>query len=120
MRINALTRACSLGFCQLSVQSVIGSYPFEKQSPRELRIDLKVDVLPPDQDLLEQTVDYAQLAELCRRVALDHPRELLETLASDILDEIMGCYPIHKAWVRIEKPGCIEGASYAFVELEVE
>ncbi len=120
MRANAVIRLCSLGFHQLSVQSVIGCLPFEKKGPRELRIDLKVDVVPTDMDRLEQTVDYAALAELCQRVSIERPRELLETLAADILNEVMAVYSITKARIRIEKPDCIEGASYAFVEMETE
>lgn len=109
-----------VGITQHRISCIIGIYPEERQSEQTLLIDLKVklDVWQCLRSgLMEDTVDYVMLAELCTQLAQKKYR-LLETFASEILDQCMQQFPILWGWVRISKPSAIPTAACAYVELE--
>lgn len=110
-----------IGIHQYQIPCIIGIYPEERQRAQTITIDAKIKVdfsncLASGQ--MQDSVDYVLIAKLC--VELTNKKEyfLLETLASDILDECLHRFPAVWAWVRIQKPSAISGAAYAFVELE--
>lgn len=66
----------------------IGVPEIERRDWQVLRADIRLEIYPrfeSMQDNLVNTVDYAILTEKVRRVAAERPRQLLETLASELM-----------------------------------
>ena len=57
---------------------------------------------------------------MAEAIELERHRDLLETLAGDIMQAIAERFSLAHAWIRIEKPLAIPNARCAFVELEQE
>ncbi len=111
----------SVGFREVKIFCIIGVYPDERLTEREISIDLEVQIdfsSAASSDAVENTVDYEYLGNICKRIATEGKYQLLETLADKILTEILADVKIISARVRIEKPGAFPGALCAFVELE--
>lgn len=54
-------------------------------------------------DEIERTVDYAAVALEIQGLAGSRPRKLIETLAVDIADHLLGSHPLSKVEISIEK-----------------
>ncbi len=90
----------------LSVASHIGVPTEERALPQHLRINLTIKPKNPLtglQDDVQQTIDYASVAETVRKLAMAKPRKLIETLAEDIIDTLLHAYPIMKIQVEVVK-----------------
>ena len=107
-----------VGFTHLLVCCVVGTLPEEQNTPQEIGISLKVAIAPTVSDELASTVDYTALAALCEKIALARAHQLLETLASEILEAIFAHFSVSFAWIRLEKPSALRNAQCAFVEFE--
>ncbi len=110
-----------LGIHQHQISCIVGIYPKERQHEQMLIIDAKVKLdlsrcLASGQ--VQDTIDYVLIAQLCTELAQQKKYFLLETFASDILDECIGRFQAVWAWVCIQKPAAIPSAAYAYVELE--
>lgn len=111
-----------LGIHQHRIDCMIGVYPEERLQVQTLFIDAKVKLdfshcIASDQ--VQETIDYVLLANICTQLAQKNKYFLLETLASDILDQYIERFnAVVWAWVRIQKPSAIPSAAYAYVELE--
>ena len=56
-------------------------------------------------DDLTQTVNYAELAQLAHGIATGTPRQLIETVASEIADTALARFPqLHAVEVTLHKP----------------
>lgn len=109
-----------VGFEKLKITCLIGILPHEYVEPQVIFVSLKL-ALPQElqrNNELSMTIDYTQLSSLCQSVATRCHHGLLETLAADILEELLAHYSLSYLWIRIEKPAAIAGASCAFVEHE--
>lgn len=110
-----------LGIHHHQVSCIIGVYPEERQTRQMLYFDAKIKL-----DLsrclasgsVDDTVDYVQIAKICTELAEKNKYLLVESLASDILDECLRRFPAVWAWVLVKKPAAIPTATYACVELE--
>ena len=100
-----LTRTIFLN--QLEFQALIGVYDFEKTAPSRLRLTLELTVdfikvvmamrlirLFPSEDVLKGV----------ETLAMDHHRELLETLAEDIADFCFADPRVGRVDMKLEKP----------------
>lgn len=110
-----------LGVHQHQVSCIIGVYPEEREYEQILFFDVKVKidlshVLASGQ--VKDTFDYVSIAQICTDLAQQNKYVLLESLASDVLDECLQHFSAVWAWVLIKKPAAIPAAAYAFVELE--
>ena len=110
----------SVGFEKLKVVCSIGILPHERACSQEILISLKVCFCPigllPDE--ISSTIDYSHLAELCKQMALSKHRELLETLACEIVEAVIQRFCCAHVWIRLEKPAAIASAECSFVEYE--
>ena len=89
----------------LSFRAFHGLYPEEKISGNHFEVDLmlgfKVDHLPQKPN---EMADYAWLAGIAQRAINGTARELLETLANDMLIEIESNWPqVKEIDIRIRK-----------------
>jgi dihydroneopterin aldolase len=110
-----------IGIQRHCLSCVIGILPEERVRAQEIFVDLKIEIHDSHSkksDQIQETVDYVSLAQLCTELVQQKNYFLLETLASDILDQCMQRFKAIKAWVRIQKPSAIPTADYAYVEFE--
>lgn len=109
-----------IGFDHLKIVCIIGDLPEERVQEQEIFIDLKVEIdlsRCARTDQLGDTVDYLQLAALCRRVAVEGQFQLIETFAVEVMKELLTLSPVIAAWVQVKKPGGVKEANYALIEL---
>jgi dihydroneopterin aldolase len=70
-------------------------------------------------DDLTRTVHYGELAELAAGIVGGPPRNLIETVATEIADAVMTRYPVHAVEVTIHKPAAPIPLDFADVSVTV-
>lgn len=101
-----MSEACQIEIRRLKVKTHIGVPDEERAEPQELLVTVKVVprvAFSAAGDDIEQTIDYAALAEGLKVLALAKPRNLIETLASDIADLVLGHPLAASVEVTVEK-----------------
>ncbi|GAA0344036.1 dihydroneopterin aldolase [Bowmanella denitrificans] len=104
----------------LALQSLIGVYDWERTAPRPLLVDLCLwaDLRQAAQsDKVADTIDYAKVAECLEQVAASSSFELLEALASCMLDRLFAEFPVLKVSLKLSKPDILANASNVAVKL---
>jgi dihydroneopterin aldolase len=97
----------SIEIAGLSLYTHHGATPAEQEIGQRLLIDLRLDVGEPDAtvtDLVEDTVDYAQVCQLVALVAQQRSYKTLERLCAAIADRLLGDFAIESVWVKATKP----------------
>ena len=84
-------------WCHIGVSSV------ERACPQKILISVTYPVPLPEKDKIESTVDYAKVAESVRQEVCKHPRELIETLARDVCENLKSSFGITPSKIRIKK-----------------
>ncbi len=77
---------------RLKVKTFIGVPDLERAKAQEIHISLRIGVnrnFAAMGDDLANTLDYAAIAAEVRSLAGQRPRQLIETLASEIADQVM-------------------------------
>ncbi|MDO4638171.1 MAG: dihydroneopterin aldolase [Lautropia sp.] len=96
----------------LAVGSLIGVYPQERHAPQSLTMDVAVglpSVRPFQSDRLNDTVDYAAVADLIRQEAGQQSFQLLERLADHLCRAIVRRFQVPWVRIRIVKPDIVPG-----------
>ncbi|MFQ6330382.1 MULTISPECIES: dihydroneopterin aldolase [unclassified Nocardia] len=84
-----------------------GVFEHERQDGQEFIVDLTVSVdfaVAAASDDLAATVDYGRLAERAVRIIQGPPRNLIETVVSEIADDVMTDPRIQSVEVVVHKP----------------
>ncbi len=90
---------------QLEFQALIGVYDFEKAASSRLRLNLELTVdLDVHNDQIKKVVSYEDVLKGVEALALDHHRELLETLAEDIADFCFEDPRVQAVELSLDKP----------------
>lgn len=109
----------AIGFTQLRIICAIGTDTTERSQPQDLYIDLRLELCDiPKNDDLAETIDYSAIAALCAKIAQQKNYHLLETLASDIAEEVLHVFAVSHIWLKISKPAALPLALNAFVEYQ--
>jgi dihydroneopterin aldolase len=93
-------------------QGVVGVRPEERTAPRELRIDvdLEIDLAAAGaSDDLRDTVDYDALARAIRARVAAGARRLVEAVAEDVVAACLADPRVEGAVVTVHKPGAVAG-----------
>lgn len=91
---------------RLRVSAHIGVPDAERATEQDLWVTLK---LIPSQgfiglaDRIESTIDYQQVADEIAALASTKPRQLIETLAVEIADQLLCHHPLKSVAVTVEK-----------------
>ncbi|MBN7820330.1 dihydroneopterin aldolase [Bowmanella yangjiangensis] len=104
----------------LRLESLIGVYDWERTAPRPLLVDLCMhcDLSRAAQtDNVTDTIDYALVAESLERVAEKSSFELLEALASAMLDALFAEFDVQEATLKLSKPDILANAQNVAVQL---
>ena len=113
----------SIGFKQLRVRCIIGIEDHEKEKEQDLFIDVKVEFdlsVVSVSRLLEDTVDYVDLAKLTERIAQEGRYELVENYAIDLARAVLNKYPVLSVTLLIRKPQALDQAECSFIEPHVK
>lgn len=104
----------------LKVSARIGVYDWEKKVEQLLYVDLDllVDLKPPGlSDNLEDTLNYADIAEQVQTHALAKHYQLLEHFAETFSAELLKDKRIQQVRIRVNKPAAIPHAEKIGVKL---
>ena len=91
---------------RLEVSTHIGVPDEERAEAQKLWITTR---LVPSQgfdhlaDAIEHTIDYQAVADQLSALASEKPRKLIETLATEAADLLLGSHPLQEVFIRIEK-----------------
>lgn len=108
----------------LDFEAILGVLPFERERPQPLRLNfsLWLDFEPiAAQDSIDETVDYAKLAEDLIEFIRNSKFGLVETLVYRAAQRLLSASPkILAASVRIEKPEAIPHSKGSAAEIRLE
>lgn len=105
----------------LEIDTIIGVYDWERTKSQTLFVDL---VLYADlkaacySDDVNDTIDYAGVAETIVTVAKNSKFKLLEALAQAISDKLFECFELHKVAITITKPNILPNTRRVAVCIE--
>ena len=91
---------------QLEISTFIGATDEEQKRPQRLRVSI---VIEPQRGLtglgdeLANTIDYAEVSQTLKSLAVLGKRRLVETLAEDIADLVLKTYPVLAVEVELRK-----------------
>lgn len=110
----------TIGISDLKVNCIIGIYPHERNVTQDLFLDItiKYDFQNARKtENVNETIDYAKLAEMITDLGIKKKYQLIETYAEDTADLVLNHFPVNEIFVKIKKPGAIKNAAYPFVEI---
>lgn len=99
---------------RLQVPTLIGVYDWERESKTELLISIELwaDLTTAMQsDAVNDTIDYALVANCVCEIAADTSYQLIESLGNTIGNQLMSQFPIIKLVLCIEKPDILPNAN---------
>lgn len=109
-----------VGFDHLQITCIIGVHPEERVAPQQIFVDFKGEfdfTTCVKSDLIQDTLDYAEVAKLCTEVAMQRAYSLLETCAYDALHLLVQKYDLKWAWIKVKKPTPFANVEWTYVEL---
>jgi len=105
----------------LELEAGIGVYPHEKGVAQRLIVDVEMEISlwqVSQRDALDATIDYDEVAEICREVVRSQHHNLIETVAEKIAVRVVELdLRIGQVTVRVEKPTAVPGARTVRVEI---
>ena len=111
----------TIGIEELRISCIVGILPHERIKEQELIIDIELDLdfsnMEREQNI-EDTVDYAELADWLEAWIQEKKFLLLETLAAQTVQQMFSRYPrIESIRLKIRKPAAIPKARAAVVSI---
>lgn len=104
----------------LRVRGFHGVLPEERVQGQDFLVDVSLTVRTPEDDDLGQTVNYAALAEQLAAVVAGEPVDLIETLASRLMDVCLAEPLVENATVRVHKPEAPVGLPFDDVTVTLQ
>ena len=105
----------------LKVDCVIGVWEWERRIRQTIRIDLDMgfDITKAAQsDALEDTLSYKDVAKRVTAFVGASEYTLVEKLAGEVADLLLGEFPVQWCRVRVNKFGAVRGAGDVGVVIE--
>ncbi|TRW80041.1 dihydroneopterin aldolase [Mycolicibacterium sp. 018/SC-01/001] len=91
----------------LRIRGNHGVFDHERRDGQDFVVDITVwiDLQPAAaSDDLTDTLDYGALAQRAAGIVAGPPRQLIETVAAEIADDVMGDERVHAVEVVVHKP----------------
>lgn len=104
----------------LKAQAVIGVYDWEKEIQQELVFDLEMEHdnrVPAATDDLSKTLDYEAISNHILRFCAERQFELIETLAENLVDELIAGFKLNAVTLTLRKPGAVPAARSVGVKI---
>lgn len=95
----------------MQVETLVGVYEWERQLPQKLLLDVQVGMAENQhrQDDLNQTISYAEIADLVRTDLAEQGFQLLESVAEHIAGLLLAQNGVLEVTVKVVKPGILSG-----------
>jgi dihydroneopterin aldolase len=85
-----------------------GVLPEETKLGQRFSVDLSLSIdlsIAGKSDNLHDTVNYAEVYNLCQRIVEGEPKRLIESVAEAICDEALTSFPlVHECTIKFTKP----------------
>ena len=107
----------------LEVQSLIGVYDWERDATQRLLVDIVLfsDLQKPAySDDVEDTLNYAEVAEAITQVAKQSEFALIEALGQAMITQIFTQFPVQKITLKLSKTDILADAQNVAVEFTRE
>ncbi len=104
----------------LAVETLIGVYDWERVRNTELLLDITLDVdltNAMSSDDVNDTVDYAKVAECIVDVGKASQFELLEAFGASVMDAVLTTFAVSSITLKIVKPNILPNAQTVAVEM---
>ncbi|MEW5784335.1 MAG: dihydroneopterin aldolase [Bacillota bacterium] len=97
---------CRIKIQEIAVYAYHGVLPQEQELGQQFRVSIELGVELPLKtgDILDETVDYCRAVEVTHRVMKGSPKQLLETLAVRIAEELLEWNRVTDVKVSVHKP----------------
>lgn len=109
-----MTRDDHITVTGLEIDTIVGVYPKERETPQTIFIDLKLYyAFEPSalEDDFQKAVDYDRLTEELSTFIQMKQFELLETLSATCCDYLLSNYPISAVAFTVHKPAALSRAT---------
>lgn len=103
----------------LGVRCIIGIYPDERREKQDVIINILLEgdlSTAPQTDAIEDTINYKFIKKAIVRMVEESNFNLIETMASRILDICLDDPKVERATVTVDKPGALRFARSVAVE----
>ncbi len=90
--------------CGLEVPGAHGVDESERANPQRFLYDLRLELLEPASDTVEETVDYRDIVRCVQEVSDGRSFQLLESMAAAVADALLERFRFEAAGVRVRKP----------------
>jgi dihydroneopterin aldolase len=105
----------------VKVQTVLGVPEWERMKPQTVVLDIEL-AMPHNRscrsDDIEDTIDYGEIVERMRQLLAENSFRLVEALAENVAQMIMGEFGAPWVKVRVAKPGILPGVRQLGVVIE--
>lgn len=105
----------------LAIECVVGAWDWEREILQTVYVDLDMawDIGPAGQsDALEDTLNYRDISKAVQALVVARKFKLVETMAVEIAELLMGRFAVPWCRVRINKRGAVSGARDVGVVIE--
>lgn len=107
----------------LSILAQVGVYPHERAQRQRIYIDVELESdlsAAGRSDQMRDTLDYDAAAGLVREVVLRRHHDLIESIAEEVAEGLLGRFAgrLTGVRVRVEKPGALADARAVSVEIQ--
>jgi 7,8-dihydroneopterin aldolase/epimerase/oxygenase len=90
--------------CGLEVPGAHGVDESERENPQRFLYDLRLELVEPASDRVEETVDYRDVVRCVQEVSDGRSFQLLESMAAAVADALLERFRLEAARVRVRKP----------------
>jgi dihydroneopterin aldolase len=105
----------------LSIQTVIGIYDWEREIKQLVSLDLELEfdiTRAAETDSIEDTLDYKAVSKRLIRFIEESEFQLVEALAERCAAIVLDEFPVNWLRLKLGKPGAVRGSSAVGVIIE--
>lgn len=100
----------------------IGVAKKERGKKQEIFIDAEIFFnakKPGKTDKIGDTLNYSEIYDLMKKTAEDKEYKLIEAMAENIAEEILGSFSVNSALVRVKKPSALADRNVKYAAVEI-
>ncbi len=104
----------------LSLNTIIGVYPFERQNEQRVLVDLTLSFplqAAGHSDNVADTIDYAAVAQVVAETADELRPHLLEKLADEVCRRLFLRFPLEGIEIKVCKPDILPDAHNVGIQI---
>lgn len=108
---------------ELRVACFVGVPDEERRQEQDIWLDVELtaDLTAAGRsDDFDKTIDYEAVCKTVETTVKRRTRKLIETIAEEVAEVLLGNYPVEAVKIRVRKPSALQsrGVPYAAVEVE--